>query len=169
MDLMGCCRVFASSGFMYLMAVLIYKTHPSVVMVRESLPTPQDSMERPELIKYFPSGIDMRKPNDDNVTSLLILLQCSYYQDFRALLILSSHWLCIPLTPSASKGKKWRKLSDRNEASSKGEAATSVTCTSTKLRRVNFKGSEASFLQQLDEENMTHISTDRGFFSWIKN
>lgn len=168
MDLMGCCREFASCGFMYLMAVLSYKTHPSVVMVRESLPTPQHSMERPELIKYFSSGIDMMKP-DDNVTASLSLLQCSYYQDFRALLILSSHWLCIPLTPSASKGKKWRKLWVRNEASSKGEAATSVTRTSTKLRRVNFKGSEASFLQQLDEENMTHIEAQIEVFFWIQS
>lgn len=102
---MGCCRVFASSEFMYLMAVLSYKTHPSVVMVREPLPIPQHSMERPEQIKSFLSGIDVMKPDDDNATASLGLLQCSYYQDFRALLILSSHWPCIPLTPSASKGK----------------------------------------------------------------
>lgn len=90
MNLMGCCRAFASSGFMCLKGVLSYKTHPSVVTVRESLPTPQKSMERPEEVKCFSSGIDMMKPNDDNATASLSLLQCSYYQDFRALLILSS-------------------------------------------------------------------------------
>lgn len=69
------------------------------------------------------------------------------------------------LTSISFQGKKWRKLWDRNEASSKGKAATSVACTSTKLRRVNFKGSEASFLQQLDEANVTHISTDMVFLT----
>lgn len=46
LDLMECYRVFASSEFMYLKAVLSYRTHTSVVMVRQSLPTAQCSMER---------------------------------------------------------------------------------------------------------------------------
>lgn len=62
-------------------------------------------MERPREIKGFPSAMDGMKPAAAGATASLRLLQCSYYQDLRALLILSSHWLCIPLPPSASKGK----------------------------------------------------------------
>lgn len=40
MDLMGFCRVFATSNFMQLMAVLSYKSQLSEIMVRES--TPED-------------------------------------------------------------------------------------------------------------------------------
>ena len=47
MDLMLCCRVFATPGFMYLMAVLSYKTHPYVVMVRESPPEDNSINEDP--------------------------------------------------------------------------------------------------------------------------
>lgn len=62
-------------------------------------------MEGPGEIKWFPSEMDVLKPATADATAPLRLLQCSYYQDVRALLILSSRWLCIPLTPSASKGK----------------------------------------------------------------
>lgn len=111
----------------------------------------------------FPSEMDVMKPAAADAP--LRLLLCSFYQDVRTLLILSSLWLCIPLTPSALKWKKWRKLWDRNEASSKGKAATSAACISAKLRGVNFKGTEASFLQQLDEASLTHIGTDMVFLT----
>ena len=47
MDLAPRCRVFATSGFRYLMALLSYKTRPSVVMVGESPPEDNSMDEDP--------------------------------------------------------------------------------------------------------------------------
>lgn len=49
MDLLGCGRVFATSDFRYLMAVLSYKTRPSVVMSRESPPEANSINEDPRV------------------------------------------------------------------------------------------------------------------------
>lgn len=48
MDLKGCC-VFATDGFMYLKALLSYKTHPSVVTASESPPEDKSMAEDPRV------------------------------------------------------------------------------------------------------------------------
>lgn len=60
--------------------------------------------------------------NGWNLLLLMLPLHLGYYQDDTTFLILTSCLLCVLLTSSSLKGKKWKKLWGRNETFPKGNA-----------------------------------------------